>query len=354
MMLAVLAVIGVLLVVRSYIGTTVGTGEAARKTHGFGMVYVERAEQGFVSARVTETGKDGVAFEVTKWKPVTPGQTPEISWTNWTETTGDAWASASMKDAAQSSIEVSWSRTVGVWAAALLTLCVFSFLWRDNPAYKLAESVVIGVSAGYWMVVALWDTLVPKLVGALAPAWTKANLMPSFDAVGVDWWALVPLGLGLLLLCRLSARASWLGVFPLAFIVGTFAGLKFVQYVEADLVAQVATMFDPLVVVKHQAALGADAATIAASPINWAGSVGGSLAAILIFVGVLSVLAYFFFSAEHKGALGRTAKVGVWYLMSTFGASFGFTVMGRMALLAARFEFVFDDWLWLIDPAGKH
>jgi hypothetical protein len=354
MMLAVLAVIGVLLVVRSFIGTTVGTGEAARKTHGFGMVYVERAEQGFVSERVTETGKDGVAFEVTKWKPVTPGQTPEISWTNWTETTGDAWATASMKDAAQSSIEVSWSRTVGVWAAAILTLCVFSFLWRDNPAYKLAESVVIGVSAGYWMVVALWDTLVPKLVGALAPAWTKANLMPSFDAVGVDWWALVPLGLGLLLLCRLSARASWLGVFPLAFIVGTFAGLKFVQYVEADLVAQVATMFDPLVVVKHQAALGADAATIAASPIDWAGSVGGSLAAILIFVGVLSVLAYFFFSAEHKGALGRTAKVGVWYLMITFGASFGFTVMGRIALLAARFEFVFDDWLWLIDPAGKH
>ena len=82
--------------------------------------------------------------------------------------------------------------------------------------------------------------------------------------------------------------------------------------------------------------------------------VGGSLAAILIFVGVLTVLAYFFFSAEHKGALGRTAKVGVWYLMITFGASFGFTVMGRIALLAARVEFVFDDWLWLIDPAGKH
>jgi hypothetical protein len=24
--------------------------------------------------------------------------------------------------------------------------------------------------------------------------------------------------------------------------------------------------------------------------------------------------------------------------------------MGRIALLAARFEFLFDDWLWLIDP----
>ena len=44
------------------------------------------------------------------------------------------------------------------------------------------------------------------------------------------------------------------------------------------------------------------------------------------------------------------ARVGIWYLMITFGAAFGFTVMGRIALLAARVEFLFDDWLWLIDP----
>jgi hypothetical protein len=39
--------------------------------------------------------------------------------------------------------------------------------------------------------------------------------------------------------------------------------------------------------------------------------------------------------------------------MITFGASFAFTVMGRIALFAARLEFLFDDWLWLIDPKGK-
>jgi hypothetical protein len=27
--------------------------------------------------------------------------------------------------------------------------------------------------------------------------------------------------------------------------------------------------------------------------------------------------------------------------------------MGRIALLASRLEFLFDDWLWLIDPLGK-
>jgi hypothetical protein len=39
--------------------------------------------------------------------------------------------------------------------------------------------------------------------------------------------------------------------------------------------------------------------------------------------------------------------------MITFGAAFGYTVMGRIALLAIRLEFLFDDWLWLIDPTGR-
>jgi hypothetical protein len=142
----------------------------------------------------------------------------------------------------------------------------------------------------------------------------------------------------MLLLCRLSSKLSWVGMFPLAFVVGVFSGWRFVQYVESDLVAQLATMFDPLYVPGPTMAV----------------TVGGTLCAVLVLVGVLSVLAYFFFSLEHTGAVGGAARVGIWYLMITFGASFGFTVMGRIALLAARLEFLFDDWLWLIDPSGKH
>ena len=70
-------------------------------------------------------------------------------------------------------------------------------------------------------------------------------------------------------------------------------------------------------------------------------------------MGVLSCLVYFFFSIEHTGVVGHTARLGIWFLMITFGAAFGYTVMGRIALLAIRIEFLFDDWLWLIDPTGK-
>jgi hypothetical protein len=51
--------------------------------------------------------------------------------------------------------------------------------------------------------------------------------------------------------------------------------------------------------------------------------------------------------------IGHVSRLGIWFLMIAFGASFGYTVMGRIALLAQRLEFLVDDWLWLIDPLGR-
>ena len=48
------------------------------------------------------------------------------------------------------------STSLEVWIGAALTLMVLSFLWRDNPFYKFAEHLFVGVSAGYWMVVGWW------------------------------------------------------------------------------------------------------------------------------------------------------------------------------------------------------
>ena len=36
--------------------------------------------------------------------------------------------------------------------------------------------------------------------------------------------------------------------------------------------------------------------------------------------------------------LGKISKVGIYFLMISFGASFGFTVMGRISLLIGRFD----------------
>ncbi|MDP6438350.1 MAG: hypothetical protein QGH74_01830, partial [Candidatus Brocadiia bacterium] len=73
-----------------------------------------------------------------------------------------------------------------------------------------------------------------------------------------------------------------------------------------------------------------------------------SIDRLIILVGVLAVLFYFFFSLEHKGTVGAISRVGIIFLMVAFGASFGYTVMARESLLIGRFQFLLGDWLgWI-------
>ena len=74
-----------------------------------------------------------------------------------------------------------------------------------------------------------------------------------------------------------------------------------------------------------------------------------SISAVVVFFGVFCGIVYFFFSKEHKGAFGAASRVGIYVLMVTFGAGFGYTVMARISLLVGRMRFLFDDWLGMIN-----
>ena len=58
----------------------------------------------------------------------------------------------------------------GAWVAVFLTLAIFSFLYKDNPFYKIAEHLFVGVSAGYWMSMFFWTQIQPNLFGRLWPS----------------------------------------------------------------------------------------------------------------------------------------------------------------------------------------
>ena len=65
---------------------------------------------------------------------------------------------------------------------------------------------------------------------------------------------------------------------------------------------------------------------------------GASFSHVVLVLGVICGLVYFFFSVEHKGVLGHVSRAGIWVLMVTFGAAFGYTVMARISLLTGRME----------------
>ncbi|MFC2173119.1 hypothetical protein ACFLU6_10875 [Acidobacteriota bacterium] len=226
-------------------------------------------------------------------------------------------------------------RAFSTWIAAFLTLCIMSFLYDDNPFYRFTEHLFIGVSAAYWMVIGFWTTLVPNLFGRLAPYFVKKHFIPDLPAEGYrNWLYLIPLILGIMLLMRLSPKGGWISRWPLAFIFGTTAGLRFVGFLVSDFIGQIQNTIITLVVLRQ-------------GQFNWE-ALQMSFSALCGTIGLMTGLVYFFFSKEHKGLFGKASKVGIWILMVTFGAGFGYTVMGRIALLVGRMEFLFRDWLKIV------
>lgn len=234
-----------------------------------------------------------------------------------------------------SGVHVNWPRTIGLWIAALGTLCMMSFLVGDNILYKIVEAVVVGASAAYAMVVGFWTGIVQNLFGKLTPDLVRSTVLPGIpEAQHAELIYIVPLILSVLMLWRLAPAGGWIARWPLAFFIGATAGIRLLAYLESDFVLQISSTIIPLVVMAKDGSI----------------DFFGSLHNITVVGSVLTCLVYFFFSVEHTGPVGVAARMGIWVLMITFGAGFGMTVMGRIALISDRFGFLFYDWLWLPRP----
>ena len=197
--------------------------------------------------------------------------------------------------------------------AAFLTLCIFSFLYKDNPFYTMAEHIVVGVSAGYFTVLLFRTTV-------------KDNL---WDPLYIDhkWIFLIPGLLGLLMLTRFIPKYSWLSRYAIAVYLGG-AGMSVPLYLRSHVIRQVhASLKDPI------------GKELGDGGFTWL----ALITSLIVFFGVICGLAYFFFSKPHTGIIGGMAKVGILILMAGFGATFGFTVMSRISLLIGRMQFLIYD-----------
>lgn len=253
---------------------------------------------------------------------------------------------------------------LGVLTAAGVTLAIFSFLYDDNPLFKITEHLYVGVSAAYtlaliWYQVLRGDLIVPMFLAEVRP--------PEI------WTLVVPSVLGIMLMIHFVPQVSWLSRISFAFVVGFGAGISIPANIAAQLLEQVHPTLAPalgwgrpdvfVLVVAFALILTAffvlrrESGQVSLT--GWVGPTVLSLVFLLCFfldvgtaslvlVGVIAVLTYFFFSLEHTGAVGAISRVGIWFLMVAFGASFGFTIMARISLLIGRMQFLLGDWLHLL------
>lgn len=213
----------------------------------------------------------------------------------------------------------------------LLTLMVLSYLIGDNPAFRVAVYIFIGVSAGYVASVAWNQVLYPRLILPLL----AGNLAEFLLTV-------IPLVLGLLLLLKLSPRTARLGTPSMAFLVGVGAAVAVGGAVMGTLFPQTSAAFR----LPAYTGISPELSQLFNSSVpkvNLEKFFEGGV----MLIGTVTTLVYFHFGAKATGSGPQRSKlvrglswVGQVFIAITFGVLFAGVFMAALTALIERMVFI--------------
>jgi hypothetical protein len=209
--------------------------------------------------------------------------------------------------------------------AAVLTFMVWSYVLGDNPAFHIAEHLLVGSAVGFAVVVVWFNVLEPVY-------FQENRLQPEL-------WSAIPLVLCLLLMTRLHPKWASLGSITVAFLVGVGAALAVGGALFGTLWSQ----------------------TLATASLSLRGSeVDGAMLPVFsdtlfwqnlaVLIGTIGTFFYFMFETRPQGALGGFRDtftrfwggIGHWVIIITLGALFANAAMSRFTLLIGRVNWLLD------------
>ena len=201
----------------------------------------------------------------------------------------------------------------------LLTLMVLSYLIGDNPAFRVAVYIFVGVSAGYAASVAWQQVLYPRVILPLATGKLGDRLL-----------TIIPLVLGLLLLLKLSTRTARWGTPSMAFMVGTGAAVAVGGAVMGTIFPQTLTSMKVL-----------DLSNAGQFQLERLSE------GIVMLVGTVTTLVYFHYGAKptatnpQRGRIIRGLSwVGQIFIAITFGVLFAGVFVAAMTALIERLNYI--------------
>lgn len=208
-----------------------------------------------------------------------------------------------------------------VWTVVsfFLTLLVFSYLLKDNPLFRFVSALFIGMTAGYFAVVVVYQVIIARLV------------VPVMQGSALS---LIPVLLSGLLLTKLSPRLSSLGNPSMALLVGVGAAVAIGGAVLGTLFGQVGGALALFEI--NEGSTQAPALRIAEG--------------VFFLVGTLATLAYFNFGAREKlnretarsGLVNIASVIGKVFIAITLGAVFAGVLTAALTALVERSDFIFS------------
>jgi hypothetical protein len=208
----------------------------------------------------------------------------------------------------------------------ILTLLVFSYLFGDNPLFRLVTYLFVGVSAGFAAVMVIYHVIMPRLLFPflVGPFGLETSLI------------IVPLILSALLFMKLFPRLASAGEVPMAYLVGVGAAVIIGGAVVGTILTQgiaSVNLFD----FELGAQLGQN---------QFMRLLEGSI----LLVGTIGTLVYFQFSARSRGnqppqrarIVELMSHIGQIFIAITLGALFAGVFATALTALVDRVSFLRD------------
>jgi len=197
--------------------------------------------------------------------------------------------------------------TLMTWVAAILTLMILSFLWKENKFYRVAEHVGVGAAAGHGTLTAIKSIQ----ISCLTPLQNGQLIL------------VIPLILGLMVFLRLTKEFGWASRYPMMFMTGTGIGVMLGAIMEGQII-------------------GLLKVTIADIFVNNAFL---AFSALITLVGFVTTLSYFIFTKEHTGGLGLSARIGRVFIMVSFACNWSAEMIYYLGLIVSAFMFLINTWI---------
>jgi len=208
------------------------------------------------------------------------------------------------------------STQLSVWLPALVTLAIFSLLYRENIYYRAVEHLLVGVGLAHSMVMG-YKSIVDMAVNPMLQG---------------KWYMIVPILLGFSLYLRWFKGLGFYSRSAVGFLmgVGTAVGLK--GALQADLFGQIIST--------------------AKLPLT-------NMSNVVMVVGLVGTLMHFLFittAQTGEAPMNPLSRVLLWIgsyvgrgmIMVALGSAFAYTIMARISVLIGRIQFLFRDWIYLI------
>jgi len=242
-------------------------------------------------------------------------------------------------DGSTSPLFAQWKLLLGV----LVTVGIFSILYKENPVFRFLEHIFIGLAAGYTLVIYWVQVIVPRWLQPMLPHPGVAAAQATEHG---QWWLFFALPIGLLFYSVYFPKLAWLNRLIISVFLGYAAGLALQAFV-GGIAPQIVRSFKaPITTYNPNPAGALDANNIQL------GSVYLHPYSLIFLIVLFCTMAYFFFTVEHRTAwMRRPAIAGRYFMMITLGAIFGTTVMGRFSLVIGRFSFLIEavkEWIGML------